>query len=215
MTTTDDTRAARERLAGLHSRMTELRTTISTVMARATAGESVDLLDISSAEAALSVAERILPSAQALAQAEAQAEQQAQWEPRETAALVEHHERAGDLHDKIDATRAALTEVVAAGVELNRAHRRYSTDPTRPAAVLTGVHPAMTGDVLATAAGERMHPAQLGAVLSVLLAEALDQVAAAGEPVPTRTHEALARAAVDLVMPADHRGDTDTTEGAA
>jgi len=126
------TTTARDRLRDAQQKAVDLRGRVAQLWSDAEAGKEIDPAAVTTAEAELSVADRMTPSLQRLAQAEVVAEQQAAWEEVETATLAEHRELAANFHDALADARTAVTAVATSAEALHAHLDGYVRDQRRP-----------------------------------------------------------------------------------
>jgi len=130
--TSTPTTAARDKLRDAQQRAGDLRSKVAELWSTAESGGEVDAVAVTTAEAELSVADRMTPSLQRLAQAEVVAEQQAAWEEVETATLAEHKRLSAQFLDQLDAARVAVTAVATSAEALHHHLAGFTGDPRRP-----------------------------------------------------------------------------------
>lgn len=164
---------AGDRLGTLQARANTLRDHLASLWTRVDSGGDVETSEITTTEAELSVVDRQLPSVQRLAAAELLAAQSATWAEVEADTLKQHRVYAATFHDQLAVAQTAMTNVLDSAHALNKhlaAFRRDNRRPAPPFGQYTGGDPIVNG--------ERLIPANIGATVLGLTADALSHPAA-------------------------------------
>ena len=199
---TTSTTTARDKLRDAQQRAGDLRSKVAQLWATAESGGEVDAVAVTTAEAELSVADRLTPTLTRLAQAEVVAEQNATWQGIETDALAEHRELSANFHDALDAARAAVAALVEQAVQMDQHAERFRLDQRRPPTLgPDGITPQERVDRSRTTTGGTIRGVSAGDVVASLAADGLDQLG--GRDTPMRAQ--LRQLRTNTTLPADNR----------
>jgi len=198
------TTTARDKLRDAQQRAGDLRSKVAQLWSDAEAGKEIDPAAVTTAEAELSVADRMTPSLQRLAQAEQVAETEAKWSTVEADALAQYKTLAADLLDQLDAARDAVTAVATAAEKLHHHLAAFTGDPRRPPKMVDGTVQQLLGSwERSTIGGVTMRaPSAVDAVL-VVAAEAVEHLT--GGRGDTPVVEQLRRIRSATKFPTDNR----------
>lgn len=170
--------SARDKLAAAQAHAAELRATVAQLWAAAEAGQEVDAAQIVQAEAEAAVSDKMSPALQRLAQAEQQAESEAAWQVIEQGGFAQHQQLAAGFHDKLNAARLAMAEVVDSAVELDAHLQAFKLDQRRPPVLVDGFPQEHTDRSMV--GGQRLQCPGPGDVVLALAADGLDRCAERG-----------------------------------